>query len=98
MICNKLRISSMSFPAINRCLVLVPILFMFVFTGCGSNKPQETYPTSGIVQWSNGQSASELTGAMVALEAIEGAKVLAFPTGVIQNDGTFVLKTYQPED
>jgi hypothetical protein len=74
------------------------MLLMFLVSGCSKGNLQETYPVSGIVQWSNGQAAIELTGGMVAFEAIDRSKNHTFPVGAVQSDGTFILKTYQPGD
>jgi hypothetical protein len=65
--------------------------------GCGS-KAQETYPTSGIVQWSDGKPAIELAGGTVALQVIEGPAIRVSPHGQIQSDGTFVVHTYESGD
>jgi hypothetical protein len=68
--------------------------------GCTDKKPQPTYPASGVVVWSDGQSAKELALSTVTLTAkgSEGPTIPVNPRGQVQADGTFVLQTYEPGD
>lgn len=75
------------------CLVLVTV-------GCTNKKPQPTYPASGVVVWSDGQSAKELALSTITLTAKggEGPSIPVNPRGQVQADATFVLQTYEPGD
>ena len=73
------------------------VLMLTVALGCGG-KPQETYPVSGVVQWKDGKPATELAGATVELQVIEGVLLRVSPRGEVQADGKFTLRTYEPKD
>lgn len=72
--------------------LLLPMSF-----GCGG-KPQETFPVKGVVQWKDGKPATELAGATVELQIVEGPSLRVSPHGEVQSDGTFMLRSYEPND
>lgn len=79
-------------------LLIVPCaLLLSTFVGCGG-KPQATFPVSGVLQWKDGKPASDLAGATVELQVIDGVEIRVSPHGEVQSDGTFVLRTYEPKD
>jgi hypothetical protein len=75
----------------------MPLFMLCVLAGC-NRSPQATYPVKGMVKWSDGAAATEIKNATVELQVIEGPKIRVSPHGAVREDGTFVLRTYQPED
>lgn len=71
--------------------LLFCLLLVVAVTGCGPGRVK-TYPTSGKVVFKDGQPVRSGT---VELESLEH-KTSA--TGRIQDDGTFVLGTFTPND
>lgn len=80
-----------------RLLIVSSTLLLTTLIGCGG-KPQSTFPVSGVLQWIDGKPATELAGATVELQVIEGVALRVSPHGEVQPDGTFVLRTYEPKD
>lgn len=70
---------------------------MLAGAGC-SGKPQETYPVSGVLRWQDGNPATELAGATVEFQVVDGVQIRVSPRGEIQSDGRFEIHTYQPKD
>jgi len=75
---------------------LVPVILGSV-TGCSSDT-EKTYPVSGVVVWSDGQPATELKGATVELQLKDAAARKVSPTGEVQSDGSFTLRSYKTDD
>jgi hypothetical protein len=50
------------------------------------------------VRWADGAPAKELEHAIVELQVIDGPAIRVSPRGPVRADGSFVLRTYQPED
>lgn len=75
---------------------LLTIAFVLASTGCGEAWHASTQPVTGAVTV-NGKPP---VGAVVQLEAIgEPVDVRqSRPLGIVQEDGTFTLKTYEPGD
>ena len=82
------------FTAVGSIGVCTLLLFA---AGC-NRPPQAVYPVRGVVQWGNGQAATELAQATVELQVVSGPEIRVSPRGEVQPDGTFVLKTYSPAD
>jgi hypothetical protein len=61
-------------------------------TGCGDGG---VHPVEGLVTWKSGAPAKELAGSLVFFELSE---TQTSSTGTIQEDGSFQLTTYQPND
>ena len=78
---------------------LTLLLMLSIGTTLGCNRPpQPTYPAKGVVQWSDGQPATELTQGRLELQVIEGPTIRVSPHALLQDDATFVLQTYKPAD
>lgn len=69
------------------CVVCAASLFL---TGCGSGGGKDTYKVTGKVTFSDG---SPLTKGTVVFASAE-----ASPTGEIQSDGTYALRSYEADD
>lgn len=61
--------------------------------GCGSG----THPLSGTITFTDGEPARELAGGVVEIESVD-AEPKVNGRGVIKEDGSFVVHTYQSGD
>lgn len=77
--------------------LVVLLADILALTGC-NRPPQETYPSEGVVKWTDGTPAAELAQGRVELQVLEGPAIRVSPRGNVQNDATFVLQTYEPND
>lgn len=80
-----------------RPLTLLLMLSLATTLGC-NRPPQATYPAKGVVQWSDGRPATELTQGRLELQVIEGPTIRVSPHALLQDDATFVLRTYDAAD
>src|SRR5262245_62694231 len=79
-----------------RGIVALAALILLLGFGCGGRK---TYPVEGRVVWSDGTPAKELAGGMVSFDLItDEPKDKVNPHGDIQEDGSFRLQTFKPDD
>ena len=68
------------------------VICLASLAGCGGSR---TYPVAGQLVWSDGQPAKELVGYTVTFESVESQ---VGSDGVVRDDGTFTVSTYEPDD
>jgi hypothetical protein len=86
-------------PSRLRTLIYHPQWLAILIASIGCHRaPQQTYPVQGTLRWRDGAPAVELVNATVELQVIDGPTIRVSPRGAVQADGTFVLKTYAPND